>query len=390
MKDLQDIAGSKPLGYFVHHQGRGHALRAAAILNALPISRPVRLFCARDDIFPELRENVKVERIPSLFERQGDERGSVDSIDTPETLHCAPLGWPGIREAMARITGWFASADPALMIVDVSAEIAQLSRICSVPHVAVVQHGERGDPGHRAGYDGAAGLLCPFHRSLAQPEWPERHRAKMGFFGGLGVDTHLPERAAARRRLGIAEDRQIALVITGGGGNGLSQAPLSVAARALPEFDWITIGKVQRDWHATEPANLSHRGWVEGGGDYIAAADLIVASTGNSTCGQVLTAGKPWIAVPEWRYFDEQVEKAKALARVGACTHLPWLPSSAASWIDAVDTAKRQHCPERQKRLIDAAPAQAAADWVETLIARLWGDADRCDDTYEQKDLNHV
>ena len=47
-----------PIGYFVHHQGRGHAERAAAIANELIASRGVTLFCARDDIFPALDERT--------------------------------------------------------------------------------------------------------------------------------------------------------------------------------------------------------------------------------------------------------------------------------------------------------------------------------------------
>ncbi len=140
----------RPFGYFVHHQGRGHAERCAAIANALPPTRPMTIFCARDDIFPALPPQVDIVRLPSLFEATGDEATTMDWVPTPQTLHCAPLGWPGIRRAMAMLAGWFDSADPALMICDVSAEIAQLSRICSVPHVKVLQHGDRGDAGHRA------------------------------------------------------------------------------------------------------------------------------------------------------------------------------------------------------------------------------------------------
>jgi predicted glycosyltransferase len=372
MKDIHEPQVTRPIGYFVHHQGRGHAVRAASIINALPPSRPVTIFCARRDIFPALRENVQIIEIPSLFERRGDEAALRDQSTTPETMHCAPLGWPGIRAATARISGWFQTGDPALMIVDVSAEIAQLARLCSVPSVVVVQHGDRSDPGHRAAYDGASGLLGPFHADLAQPDWDVRMRGKLATFGGLGVDTRLPDRNAARAALGIKSERPMALVISGGGGNGISQAPLGVAARSLPDYDWISIGKVQRDWHATEPENLVHKGWVENAADYIAAADLIVASCGNTTCGQVLAAGKPWIAVPEWRYFDEQVEKAKAIARAGGCLHLPHLPSSAHQWVKAVETALADHDPARQRALIDENPARDAAAWIEDLAATLW------------------
>ena len=138
MRDLvPDDMAKRPFGYFVHHQGRGHAERCAAIVNALPTDRPVTIFCARDDIFPPLPARARIVTIPSLFERTGGEC-DMDHVPTPDTLHCAPLGWPGIRQAMGRIAGWFASDDPALMICDVSAEIAQLSRICSVPHVCLL------------------------------------------------------------------------------------------------------------------------------------------------------------------------------------------------------------------------------------------------------------
>lgn len=363
---------TRPFGYFVHHQGRGHAERASAIAHALPKERPLTLFCARDDIFPELPGHVELVRLPSLFEPTGEEAGAMDWVRTPDTLHCAPLGWPGIRHAMAIITDWFAKVDPALMICDVSAEIAQLARICSVPHVKVLQHGDRSDPGHQAAYDGAAGLLAPFHSSLAQPEWSRAMRAKTVFAGGLGVDTRIVEREIARQRLGIGHDQEMVLVMSGAGGGGFAQAPLGVGARTLPEARWITIGQVQRDWHATEPSNIEHRGWVDDAADYIAAADMVIASTGNTTCQQILAAGRPWLAVPEWRYFDEQHRKAQALAEAGAACVRPHLPSSAGAWTCALSEVRASHRPDIQRGMIDDAPASIAASWLEALSERLW------------------
>lgn len=361
----------RPIGYFVHHQGRGHAERCAALVNALPVERPVTIFCARDDIFPPLRAGVEVRLIPSLFEPTGDEETGGDWVPTPDTLHCAPLGWPGIREAMATIAAWFAQARPALMVCDVSAEIAQLCRICSVPHVKVLQHGDRSDPGHQAAYDGAAGLLAPFDARLAQPDWTKDMLERCFFAPGLGVATALPDRAAARARLSIAPQEELVLVVSGGGGSGMAQAPLGVGARAMPQARWVTIGKVQRDWHATEPGNLSHMGWVDNPGDWIAAADLVIASTGNTTCQQILSAARPWIAVPEWRYFDEQIAKAEALGRAGAALHLPHLPSSAHAWRAAIDAARTAHDPALQASMVGEHSAVHAADWLDALACRL-------------------
>lgn len=369
------MTATRPIGYFVHHQGRGHAERCAAIVNALPRQRPVRIFCARDDIFPPLGANATITRIPSLFEPDGSEALAMDRVATPDTLHCAPLGWPGIRRTMATITGFFAAEDPVLMICDVSAEIAQLARICSVPHVKILQHGNRGDAGHKAAYDGAVGLIAPFAEALAQPEWPAAMRAKTCFAGGLGVDLRIAEREVARQRIGVANGEELIVVQSGGGGSGFAQAPIGVGARAFPDARWITIGQVASDWHATDGGNVDHRGWVDNAADYVAAADLVVASTGNTTCQQVLAAARPWIAVPEWRYFDEQLRKAEALATAGVAVMRPHLPSSADDWRTAIAQAFATHDPHRQRAMIADSPAADTAAWLEALIARCWSPA---------------
>ena len=357
---------TRPFGYFVHHQGRGHAERCAAVVNALPESQPVTVFCAKPDIFPGFTRPVEMISLPSLFEPSGQE-DIHDTTTAPDTVHCAPLGWPGIRQAMAKLAGWFASANPVMMISDVSAEVAQLARICSVPHVKVLQHGLRDDPGHRAAYDGAVGLLCPGAEALAQPDWPARHLAKTHFAGGLGVDAQRPDparRASARSVLGVSPDQRLVVVMSGGGGTGFASAPFGIAARAMPETAFITIGQMARDWHATEPANLQHHGWVDNAADYLVAADMVVASTGNTTCHQILAAETPWLAVPEWRYFDEQIEKAKALARADAAHHLPHFPASAGQWKTAIQQTLETHDPARQRALVDENAAAGTARWL--------------------------
>ncbi|MBM2576017.1 hypothetical protein JQC91_06850 [Jannaschia sp. Os4] len=364
------MSGDRPLGWFVHHQGRGHAERTADLLHALPPDRPVTVFCAKPAIFPPLPPRVSVVPIPSLFEARGDET-PID-LPEPDTVHCAPLGWPAIREAMGTMADWMRRADPALVVSDVSAEVAQLARLMSVPHVVSLQHGRRTDPGHRAALDGAAGVLAPFDAALSQPDWDEAWLARTCFAGGLGVRTEMPDRAAARERIGVGADEEMILVLSGGGGSGVHAAPLGVGARAVPSARWITIGTVERNWHATEPPNLEHRGWVDDAPDHIASADMIVASTGNTTCQQVLAAGVPWLAVPEWRYFDEQVEKACALHRAGAAHHLPHLPSSAPAWREALAEARASHDAARQRAMIRPDAAAHAARWLDGLATSLW------------------
>ena len=366
------MKGARPVGYFVHHQGRGHAERAAAIANRLIDLRPVTLFCARDDIFPELKSGIRIERIASLFEPSGREAPAMASLPMPETVHCAPVGWPNITQAFAHIARWFAEERPALFVTDVSAELGQFARLCSVPHVAVLQHGERGDPGHMAAYESAVGLLAPYAASLEQRDRPQRLRDKSHYASGVGVDCRpFPTREDARQRLGIDLDREIVLVVAGGGGEGTPSAPLTLGARAEPDTLWVTIGQVRSEWHETPPGNLDHRGWVDNPRDWIAAADRVVSSCGNTTVHMILAAGKPWIAVPEWRYFDEQLCKAEVLDREGLAAVARHWPAHAAGW-EKLWAAARLIDPERQRAVIADDPAADAAAWLDETAQRLW------------------
>ncbi|APE29416.1 hypothetical protein [Aurantiacibacter gangjinensis] len=362
----------KPVGYFVHHQGRGHAERSAAIANALIGQRPVTLFCARDDIFPELDERIALKRVPSLFEPIGDEVPALANVPMPDTVHCAPLGWHGITQAVGTITDWFNKNGPALFITDVSAELAQLARIASVPHVCVLQHGNRNDAGHMAAYQGAVGLIAPYHEALEQDDRPAWMRAKTHYAPGIGgAIGEYTSRDLARQRLGLEPDEGIVLVIAGGGGEGTPNTPLTLGARAEPDTRWITIGKVRSEWHETAPGNLEHRGWVDNPQDWIAAADRVVSSCGNTTVQMVCSIGRPWLVVPEWRYFDEQVRKAEALEREGLAAVLGDWPSDKAGW-ERAWAACEALSPEQQASIVESNAAQATADWIDRLVATLW------------------
>ncbi|MXO97346.1 hypothetical protein GRI34_13060 [Erythrobacter aquimaris] len=361
-----------PIGYFVHHQGRGHAERAAAIANEVCKSRKVTVFCAKPEIFPELDKRIDVVALPSLFEPTGREAPAMAALPMPETVHCAPLGWPTITTACAAITEWFATKRPALFITDVSAELAQLARLCSIPHVAVIQHGERSDAGHISAYESSVGILAPYSEQLEQNDRPAALRAKTHYAAAVGVDCKSSiTKEQARAKLALEADREIVVVIAGGGGEGTPTTPLTLGARAEPQSQWITIGKVRSEWHETPPGNLQHMGWVDNPSDWVAAADRVVSSCGNTTVHMVLAAGKPWIVIPEWRYFDEQYCKGEVLDREGLAAVSRQWPSHAAGW-EKLWSAARLIDIERQRRAVDPQSAGKAAEWLESLAQDLW------------------
>jgi predicted glycosyltransferase len=362
---------TRPIGYFVHHQGRGHAERAAAIVNALPPERPVVIFSARADIFPPLAPNVTVRMIPSLFEALGDEPVTLANARTPSNLHCAPLGWKSITQAVAMIATWFDTAQPALFVTDVSAELAQLARIASIPCVTVLQHGDRNDAGHMAAYESALGILAPYATSLEQPGRPDWMLAKTHYAPGLGVQIHSIDRSAARTALGLPHEAEIVVVIAGGGGNGTPATPLTLGARAEPDVLWLTIGAVEQEWHATAPGNLRHLGWVDTPALFIAAADRIISSAGNTTVHMIAAIGRQWIVVPEWRYFDEQLWKARMLDQAGAAAMLDHWPSSVDAWAQAWTRAATLNLAPQQA-LYEAGAAQQAASWLSRVADDAW------------------
>ncbi len=279
----------------------------------------------------------------------------MDAVPTPETLHCAPLGWPGIRHAMAVIANWFDRADPALMICDVSARDRAAGADLLGPACEDSPAWRPKRRRARAAYDGAGRAARRVRRGAGPARMGRRMRAKTCFVGGLGVDTRIPERELAR-----PADRS--------GRRGNDPGPVGRRRRRFCRRRWasvraaapaplrITIGPVARDWHATEPANIEHRGWVDNPADHVAAADLVIASTGNTTCQQILAAARPWLAIPEWRYFDEQHRKAEACGRRGGRLCPPHLPSSAQAWTAALAETRSQHRPAVQRAMIADAP----------------------------------
>ena len=363
---------TKPaLAFFAHHQGRGHANRIMAILEHIPEDRPVIIMTAAPSQFDERSRDATIVELPNMIGAPSRSAALHDQ-PTPETLHCVPLGVEEMRQHMGTIAQTLREADPALFVIDVSAEIALLSRIMSVPAVTIRMHGDREDIGHVAGYEACVAMLAPFDERIEQDSYPKRLRDRTFYTGGL-CTTRAPLRgkSEARSRLGLSEHEKVTLVIAGGGGSGTPYAPLTVAARAEPDTRWLVAGPVHREGHETDFGNLRELGWIDNLTDYLCAADRVIASAGDNTVHEIARAGKPFLCIPEWRYFDEQQAKARELQRLGAAVYRETWPASIPEWqralaeTDALDTSILA-------TLHDEDAARKAAYWLEEQAMRLW------------------
>lgn len=361
----------RPITFFVHHQGRGHANRTMAIVREFDPARPVTVLTAGPSLFDGFERPVRIVALPNMIGQPVPSPG-LFAEPTPEIMHCVPLGVAATRRTMRTILDHLDDVDPALFVIDVSAEISLLSRIASVPAVKIRMHGDRLDPGHLGAYQACVGMLAPFSETIEQDDLPPWVRAKTCYTGGLCTTRDaVPSRAEARARLGLDPDREIILVLTGGGGAGTPYAPLTVAARAVPDALWLVVGPVHREGHETDFGNLRECGWVSDVTDRIAAADLVIASAGDNTVHEIARVGRPYVCAPEWRYFAEQTRKADRLADVGAAVALHAWPGAIAPWRALIERARLLD-PGILARLYDPDAARNAASYLERTADRLW------------------
>ncbi|MFD1704637.1 glycosyltransferase [Methylopila henanensis] len=333
-----------PIGYYVHHHGEGHRQRAQAIAAQAPgrftligtgvtgLSGPFEVLELPDD------------RIDGRFS------GEDGAADRPDALHYAPLGHPGVRDRTRIIAAWIAERRPALMVVDVSVEVAMLARLCATPTVYVRLAGARWDPAHLDAFRGAKALLAPFDPRCETDDVPDWVRAKTFYASGLGSFPPAADRTG-----------DVVLVAFGRGGSRTTAQDIDEAARATPDRQWRVIGPIDRPTPASP--NLDVAGWVDHAEDEIGAAGVVVGGAGDGTLGAVAAAGRPFVCIPEDRPFAEQRAKAAALDGAGAAVVLSRWPSASA-WPRVLKQAEALD-RRRIASFHDAHGARTAASLIE-------------------------
>ncbi|MFD2236900.1 glycosyltransferase [Aureimonas populi] len=364
----------KPIAFFVHHQGRGHANRTMALAERFSSDRPVSVLTAGPPLFDGFARDIEIVELPDMI-GAAVPTPRLFAEPTPQVMHCVPLGVAEMRRTMRTILDHLDDRDVGLFVVDVSAEIALLSRAASVPAVQIRMHGDRSDIGHIGSYEACVGMLAPFDERLEQDDYPAYLRDRTFYSGGLCTTADaIPDKAEARRRLGLDPRRELIVTVTGGGGRGTPYAPLTVGARAAQDALWLVLGPTHREGHETDFSNLRELGWVSGVTDYLAAADIVIASAGDNTIHEIARVGARLVVMPEWRYFGEQQRKAQALAALGAAVHAPVWPGDLEGWRALLAAARAlDDGAIRTLHAPDAAPR--AARWLEALTDELWAGA---------------
>ena len=273
------------IGWYVHHHGRGHLTRAAAVRPYVDESVTVL------SSLPGPR-NHPFETWVHL-DRDDEGPGVTADADAHGRLHWAPLGSAGLSRRMAALAGWIASYRPRLMVVDVSVEVALLARLCGVPVVVVAGPGERPDPAHRLGFDIAETLIAAWPRDIYCPDHLRSHLAKTEFVGAFSRFDH-------HARPPSPDTGQV-FVLNGAGGTSVTPTDLEQARAATPHYRWVVAGGPGQTWSDDVWASLQ-------------AASVVVTHAGQNALAEVAAARRPAIVVAQERPFDEQRCVAEALA----------------------------------------------------------------------------
>lgn len=278
------------IGYYVHHQGRGHLHRALCVARhaRTPITGLSSL--PRPDGWSGDWIHLPPDAGPGAAAADPTAHGR---------LHWVPRHHAGLRARSAAVAAWIERAAPALLVSDVSVEIAVLARLMGIPVVVSAMRGDRSDPAHRLAYDLADTLLAPWPAALSEPDWPPEWRAKTEHTGAFSRHDGRP------RTEGPAGEHEVLLML-GGGGSELTEADVRKAADATPGWRWTVLG--------------GPGGWTDDPWALLCRSTVVVTHAGQNALAECAAARTPAIVVPQDRPHGEQHATARALAGAGLAT----------------------------------------------------------------------
>lgn len=329
------------IGYYAHHHGSGHLTRARLLAGAYP--GPVDIASSQGD------PGVSVRLPPD------NDRSSTLDQTANELLHWAPRHSDLLGPRAQALLAWVEARRPALVVLDVSVEVALILRLAGVPVVVVRQHGDRRDQPHLLAYQLADFLLAPYPTWCEDPTLSADLRAKTFHSGGFS-------RFDGRARPPGRRDREEVLVMAGTGGTRLHAAAVERLARRSA-LQWTVIGI-----DGVDGPNLRFLGRVADPWPLLCRAGVVVTSAGHSALCEAAAADAPTVAVAEDRPFDEQHHKVSVLADAGAAVPAPPLDEPG-SW-DRVLRASMSRRP-RWRDFVDGEGCARVASQLATRATAL-------------------
>ena len=275
------------IGYYVHHQGRGHLHRAQAL--AAVLDEPVTGLSSVPRPSGWRGDWVELAR--------DDEQQQPEDVTAGGQLHWAPTGDPGLRARSAAISAWLERTRPRAVVVDVSVEVALLVRLHGVPVVSVLMAGRRTDPAHLLGFRASSAVVAfsPFRGDELVPDLPHDVAERVVSVGAISRFAPVPDPGHVRSGLPHV------VVLMGQGGDPMTSLDAEALRALAPGWRWTVVG--------------GPGGWVEDVDRVLREADVVATHAGESALADVAAHRRPAVVIPAERPFDEQATTAALLHR---------------------------------------------------------------------------
>ena len=298
------------IGFYIHHHGWGHRVRAGAIARRLP--GPV----------------VGFSTLPGPDDWPGEWVRLADDWTAPVVeptaggaFHWAPVLHPGHRDRLGVLAARLGT-DLTAMVVDTSAEITVLARLFGVPTVLVALRGQRRDRPHRAGFAAADLILATLPATAPAQTRLDARTTKTVFTGAISRFDHM---AVPERPSPAPNGPRRVLVLWGAGGRTVTPGQIQAADAVTPGWQWVL----------RTPEFPSPDLWRD-----LTRADVVVTHAGDSAVAEIAAARAPAVVIAQPRPFGEQKATTRALGAAGCCVTLDRWPE-AAEWPDLLLRASR-------------------------------------------------
>lgn len=333
------------IGWYIHHQGSGHLHRAVTMARELTragwhvtglssLSRPeqwsgawVRL--ARDDGNSVYCGAAAAAEPPADASVGGQlER---EDVTAGGSLHYAPIGHSGLVRRSAQISAWIDSFRPQLMVVDVSVEVAVLTRLHGIPVMTVVLPGDRGDCAHQLGFRLSSAILgmWPPAADGIVSGIPEDSEHKFHALGGLSrfplPEASQDEHADRQPRADVSFS---IVVLNGAGGGAMVEDLPHLLRQEFPAAEVTVLGGPDGTW-------------VKDPWPVLCEASVVITAAGQNSIAEVAASRTPAVVIAHPRPYDEQNWMLETLVRGSWPVVAGPETSTAADWARVVDQALR-------------------------------------------------
>ena len=274
-----------------------------------------------------------------------DDPGPATDPTAGGLLHHAPLRHTGVRERMARLTGWLHENDADVLVVDRSVEVTLAARLLGVPTVLIAGRGHRDDRAHRLGYDAATAIVAPWQRAT-HPAWPSSRTDRTHFVGTVSrYDGHEPHLGPVEPCGAAGDGSSCVTLVIGRGRHDLDTATaVANVVEASPGWCWHVIGDLDLPPHPRVIVHdPSQERWP-----LLCHSRVVIGPCDDGLLDDVAAARARFLALPRRRTSPAGQDEATWLVQAGL-----------------VAVAPRGTRPHRWPQLLEVAADLDPAAWEE-------------------------